>query len=138
MKYMLMMHYVEQVDSQGRKVPPMSSWAPDDIKAHMAFMLQMDKELTDSGERVDGRGLAGPEHAKIVRAQASGAPAITDGPFPESKEFLAGYWIVDVDSPERAIEIAAQASAAPGPGGVKLSIPFEVREVMKGPPEEEF
>ncbi len=130
MKYMLMMHYVDQVDSQERPVPPMTSWDPDDIKAHQAFMQQMDNELAESGERVDGQGLAGPERAKIVRARAGEPPAITDGPFPESKEFLAGYWIVDVDSPERAIEIAAQASAAPGPGGVPMSIPFEVREVM--------
>jgi hypothetical protein len=133
---MLMMHYVEQVDSKGQRVPPMTSWDPDDIKAHQTFMMKMDRALAESGERVDGQGLAGPEHAKIVRAQAGGPPAITDGPFPESKEFLAGYWIVDVDSEERAIAIAAEASAAPGPGGVPMSIPFEVRQVMTGPPEE--
>jgi len=131
MKYMLLMHHgAKGVDAQGRSVPPMTEWGPDDIKAHLTFMGQMDAELAESGERVDGQGLAGPEQAKIVRAQAGGPPAITDGPFPESKEFLAGYWIVDVDSEERAIEIAAQASAAPGPGGVPLSIPFEVRQVM--------
>lgn len=136
MRYMLMMHYVDQADSKGQPVPPMTSWDPDDITAHHTFMMQKDKDLRESGEHVDGQGLAGPEHAKLVRAQAGGPPAITDGPFPETKEFLAGYWIVDVDSEERAIEIAAQASAAPGPGGVPMSIPFEVRQVMTAPPEE--
>ena len=61
---------------------------------------------------------------------------VTDGVFPESKEFLAGYWIVDVDGPERAFQIAAQASAAPGPGGAPLNMPIEVRQVMSGPPVE--
>jgi hypothetical protein len=59
---------------------------------------------------------------------------MTDGPFPESKEFLAGYWIVEVDTPERAYALAARASAAPGPGGVPLNMPIEVRQVMSGPP----
>jgi len=60
---------------------------------------------------------------------------VTDGPFAEAKEFLAGYWIVDVDSPERAYAIAAEASASPGPGGKPINMAIEVREVMSGPPE---
>ena len=80
-------------------------------------------------------GLALPDQARIVRAGKDGAP-ITDGVFPETKEFLAGYWIVDVESPERAYEIAARASAAPGPGGTPLNMPIEVRQVMSGPPED--
>jgi hypothetical protein len=79
--------------------------------------------------------LSGPDQAKLVRAGANGAP-VTDGVFPESKEFLAGYWIVDVESEARAFEIAAQASAAPGPGGKPLNMPIEVRPVMSGPPPE--
>jgi hypothetical protein len=70
-----------------------------------------------------------------VRAGQDGTP-ITDGVFPEAKEFLMGYWIVDVKSPERAYEIAAQASAAPGPGGAPLNILMEVRQIMAGPPDE--
>jgi hypothetical protein len=84
---------------------------------------------------VSGEGLADPKQAKRVRAGKDGAP-ITDGVFPESKEFLAGYWIVDVENPERAYEIAAQASAAPGPGGSPINMAIEVRQVMSGPPEE--
>jgi hypothetical protein len=96
-------------------------------------MHSFNKELTDAGELVGAEGLAAPGQAKVVRAGKNGLPAVTDGPFPEAKEFLAGYWIVDVDKPERAYEIAAKASAAPGPGGKPLIIPIEVREVMSAP-----
>jgi hypothetical protein len=75
-----------------------------------------------------------PAEARIVSATGGGAPAVTDGPYPEAKEFLAGYWIVDVASPEEAYAIAARASAAPGPGGAPLNMPIEVRQVMSGPP----
>ena len=106
-----------------------NSWTPDDLKAHMDFMHRFNKELMDAGERVGAEGLAMPAEAKVVRAGKDGVP-ITDGPFAEAKEFLAGYWIVEVDSPERAYALAAKASAAPGPGGVPLNMPIEVRQVM--------
>lgn len=128
MRFMMMMH-----TPAGTGDYQVSQWSPDDFKAHIAFMHQLNQELTASGEWVDGQGLAAPGQAKLVRAGKDGAP-ITDGPFAESKEFLAGFWIVDVDSPERAYELAAKASAAPGPGGVPLNMPIEVREVMSGPP----
>jgi hypothetical protein len=112
------------------------NWSPDDLKAHIGFMHQLNKELREAGELVGAEGLAGPGEAKIVRAAKNGMPAVTDGPFAESKEFLAGYWIVEVDSVNRAYEIAARASSAPGPGGKPLIIPIEVREVMSAPPVE--
>src|ERR1700680_5266382 len=93
------------------------------------------KSLVESGELVSTEGLALPDQARIVRAGKNGAP-MTDGVFPESKEFLAGYWIVDVDNPARAYAIAAQASAAPGPGGAPLNMAIEVRQVMSGPPKD--
>lgn len=130
MKYMLLMHYADL------GVPEISTWSPEEIKAHIDFMHGLDKQLTDSGELVDSQGLAGAEQAKVVRARADGTPAVTDGPFPEAKEFLAGYWVVDCESPERAIKIAAQASAAPGPDGVPLNMPIEVRQVMSAPGED--
>jgi hypothetical protein len=108
-------------------------WSPDDFKAHIAFMQEFNKDLTQAGEFVGGEGLAAPGEARVVRAGKDGAPVVTDGPFPEAKEFLAGYWIVEVEYPERAYEIAAKASAAPGPGGKPLIIPIEVRQVMKAP-----
>ncbi len=131
MRYMLMMH----VPKAGWKTAGIGTWPPEDIKAHIAFMHQFNKELRDAGALVGAEGLAGPEEAKIVRAQkASGAPIVTDGPFAEAKEFLAGYWIVDCDSAQGAYEIAARASAAPGRGGEPLNMPIEVREVMCAPP----
>jgi hypothetical protein len=111
-------------------------WPPEDIKAHIGFMIGFTKELSNAGELVGAEGLAGPDQARVVRAGKNGTPEVTDGPFPEAKEFLAGYWIVDVDRPERAYEIAARASAAPGPGGVPLNMRIEVREVMSAPPVE--
>jgi len=109
-----------------------NSWSPKDLEAHIAFMHDLNRELTQSGELVGAEGLAPPGQAKLVRAGKNGVP-VTDGPFAETKEFLAGFWIVDVDRPERAYEIAAKASAAPGPGGTPMVIPIEVRQVMRAP-----
>jgi hypothetical protein len=125
---MLMMHA-----PRGKADWQASNWPPQDLKAHIDFMMRLNKELTDAGELVGAEGLAGPNEARVVRATSGGAPAVTDGPFPESKEFLAGYWIVEVERTERAYEIAAKASAAPGPGGSPLNIPIEVRQVMSAP-----
>jgi hypothetical protein len=112
---------------------PMTSWAPEDIKAHIAFQHALNDELLASGELIGAEGLAGPELAKIVTAGGPGAPVVTDGPFAESKELLAGYRMVDVESEARAVEIAARASAAPGKGGVPIRQPIEVRQVMGAP-----
>jgi len=132
MKYMLMMH----TPRAGWKDAGIGTWPPDDIKAHIGFMHRFNQELTDAGEFVDAQGLALPEEARVVRAKKGGGPEVTDGPFPEAKEFLAGFWIIDCESTERAYEIAARASAAPGKGGVPLNMPIEVRQVMGGPPED--
>ena len=133
MKYMLMMH----APRAGWETAGIGTWPPEDIKAHIGFMMRFNKELREAGELVGAEGLAGPEQARIVRANKAGGPEVTDGPYPEAKEFLAGYWIVDVDSPQEAYDIAARASAAPGPGGKPLNMPIEVREVMSGPPPTE-
>jgi hypothetical protein len=114
----------------------MPEWAPEDIKAHIEFLVTLNKELLERGELVDAQGLAGPELAKRVTFDGTGTPVVTDGPFPESKELLAGYRIIDVDSQARALEIAAKASAAPGPRGVPIQQPIEVRQVMGGPVED--
>ena len=131
MNYMLMMHA-----PRGTGDYEVNKWSPEDLQAHIAFMHRFNKELGDAGELVGAEGLAAPGEARVVRAGKNGVPAVTDGPFPEAKEFLAGYWIVEVDKPERAYAIAAKASAAPGPGGAPLIIPIEVRQVMSGPPTE--
>src|SRR5687767_4186937 len=130
MKYMLMMN------AKAGKIGDwdIATWTPQDFKAHIDHMKGLNKELQKAGEWVVAEGLTPPSQAKIVKAGKNGAPAVTDGPFPEAKEFLAGYWIVDVDSPRRAYEIAAKASAAPGPGGAPLNMAIEVRQVMSAPP----
>lgn len=127
-KYLLLKHYAP---IEG--VPPLPEWAPEEIKAHIDFMHQINAELSASGELVEAQGLTGPDEAKIVTYGGTGSPVITDGPFPESKEFLAGYWMVDVESEQRALEIAAKASAAPGPGGRPIREPIEVRAVGVAP-----
>jgi hypothetical protein len=131
MKYMLMMN------TPGRGPYQIASWAQNDFRAHIEFMKSFAKKLGAAGELVAGEGLAGPDQAKLVRAGKDGKP-VTDGVFPEAKEFLAGYWIVDVESPERAYQIAAEASAAPGPGGAPLNMAIEVRQVMSGPPKDQL
>src|SRR5499425_3537494 len=128
MKYILMMNSMRA----GHGVP---QWPQKDLQAHIAFMIGLDEELRERGELVSAEGLSFPDQAKLVRAGKNGRP-ITDGIFPESKEFLAGFWIVDVDGPERAYAIAARISAAPGAGGTPLNMPVEVRPIMSGPPQE--
>jgi hypothetical protein len=125
---MLLMNYGETPG-----VPPMSEWAPEDARARGMAMMALHQELTQSGELVGTEGLTGPDEAKIVTHDGEGDPVVTDGPFAEFKELLAGYWLVDVDSEERAIEIAAKTSAAPGPGGRPMAKEIHVRPVMVKP-----
>jgi hypothetical protein len=130
MKFMLMMHIPASA-------PPNSgilTWAREEITAHIAFMKRFNEQLRASGELVEAQGLDFPPRPRIVRAQANGHPVVTDGPFAETKELLAGFWIVECASAERAFEIAAIVSAAPGPAGAPLNMPIEVREVISAPP----
>jgi hypothetical protein len=129
MKYMLMMN------APGNGPYQIASWPHEDLVRHIQFMKSFVQKLSAAGELVTAEGLSGPDQAKRVRAGNDGKP-ITDGVFPESKEFLAGYWIVQVDSAERAYQIAAEASAAPGKGGTPLNMSIEVREVMSEAPRE--
>ncbi len=131
MKFMLMMNTPAGSGAVDYNV---ASWGPDDFKAHIAFMMQLNADLRAAGELVSAEGLAAPSQAKLVRAGKSASQPATDGVFPETKEFLAGFWIVDVDSSARAYEIAGHVSAAPGPGGKPINMAVEVREVMSAPP----
>ena len=121
MKYILMM------SASKTGVDGYRAWSKKDIDAHMSVLTSLNRELTETGEFVATQGLAAPHEAKVVRGLQQGMP-ITDGIFPESKEFLLGYWIVDVATTERACEIAGRISAAPGPGGVPTNMPIEVRQ----------
>jgi hypothetical protein len=120
MKYILLMSGTKAgVDSY-------HAWSQKDIETQMAVLRSITNELSASGEFVATQGLAEPAEAKVVRGEKNGVP-VTDGIFPESKEFLLGYWIVDVATPERAYAVAGRISAAPGPGGAPTNIPIEVR-----------
>ena len=112
-----------------------ANWPKEDLQKNMAFMRKFSQELKDEGVFVATEGLAWPEQARMVHAGPDGEP-VTDGVFPESKEFLAGYWIIDVESPEQAYKIAARASAAPAPAGTEGTMPIEVRQIMSRAPEE--
>jgi hypothetical protein len=129
MKYILMMNCPRTGYDQFGSMPK------EAIQAHIGHMIALNKDLSAAGQLVSAEGLADPKQAVIVRSGKDGEP-VTDGVFPESKEFLAGYWIVDVEKTEQAYQIAARASSAPGPGGKPMNIPIEVRQVMSGPPEE--
>lgn len=125
MRYILMMN-AKRGDFDG-----FAKWSKEDLQRNTAFMRDFSRELKESGVFVATEGLGWPNEARMVRAGKDGEP-VTDGIFPESKEFLAGYWVIDVESPEQAYRIAARVSAAPGPGGTPGSMPIEVRRVLGG------
>ncbi|MGA7525407.1 MAG: YciI family protein [Acidobacteriaceae bacterium] len=120
MKYILMM------SSTKAGVSGYRAWSQSDREAHMQVLGNVIRDLTETGEFVATSRLAEPKEAKVVRGEKNGLP-VTDGVFPESKEFLLGYWVVDVATPECAYAIAGRISAAPGPGGVPTNMPIEVR-----------
>jgi hypothetical protein len=131
------MRYLLIVNFEGGVIEaPMEEWKPEEITAHLDYYKALQKELVNSGELVDSQVLAGPSLAKIVQFDGLSTPVVTDGPFQEFKEWLAGYQIVDVDSEARAIEIAAKISAVPGPGGVATQQPIQVRQVMDRAPSD--
>ena len=131
MKYILMMHGTQA------GVGGYQAWARADAEAHMAALRAVMAETTATGEFVATQGLAAPAEARVVRGEKDGLP-VTDGIFPEAKEFLLGYWIVDVESAERAFAIAARISAAPGPSGVPTNMPIEVRPMTSSPAPEKL
>jgi hypothetical protein len=125
MKYILLMSSTEA------GVSAYQTWSVSDRDTHMQSLGAIMKEFGETGEFLETNGLAGPKEAKVVRGEKNGVP-VTDGIFPESKEFLLGYWIVDVATPERAYAIAGRISSAPGPGGIPTNMPIEVRQIAFG------
>lgn len=111
----------------------MEGWSPDDIKAMVAFMHEFNARLKSRGHLVMAEGLVAPQEARLVHADDNGRPVVTDGPFAESKEFIAGFWIVEVKDAEEAYRLAAEVSTCPGPGGKPLNMPIEVRAVGSAP-----
>jgi hypothetical protein len=129
-KYLLLKHY------RGAPAPvndvPMDRWTPEEIDAHVAYMQDFANRLRESGEFVDEQALA-PEGA-WVRSDGEGRPPVTDGPFAETKDLIAGWMVIDVDSWDRAVELAGQLSAAPGAGGEPIHEWLEVRPFFAVPP----
>ncbi len=125
-RFLLLVNY-----DNGAVEKPMLEWDPADLRAHLDYYNALNAELTASGELIGGERLAWPEASRIVRSDGKAAPVVTDGPYAEAKEQLAGFQMFDVESLDRAIEIAALLSAVPGPGGVPMGQPIEVRQVME-------
>jgi hypothetical protein len=126
MKYLLLKHY------RGAPAPvndvPMDRWTPAEVDAHMQFMRDFAARLEETGEFVDSQALA-PE-GTFVRYDGEGRPPVTDGPFAETKDLIAGWMVVDVESRDRAVELAAELSAAPGAGGEAVHEWIEVRPFL--------
>jgi hypothetical protein len=127
-KYLLLKHYRGGPEPH-HPFPPMDQWAPEDVEAHFAFQRQVIEMLKESGEHVGVEGLT-PERTWVRYGGEGAAPVTTDGPHPETSELIAGWFMVDVESRERALEIAAYVSSEPGPGGEPLCEWIDVREVM--------
>ena len=111
----------------------MEGWQPEDVKRMFGFMDQLNADLKARGQMVTAEGLVAPDQARLVTAKEDGSPTVTDGPFAESKEFIAGFWIIDVKSADDAYKFAARVSSCPGPGGKPLNMPVEVRAVGEAP-----
>ena len=128
-KYLILKHY--------RGTPPtvndhpMHEWAPDEVDAHMAFMDDFGKRLEENGEFVDGQALS--QEGAWVRANDEGTGPVTDGPFAETKDLIAGWYVVDVDGWDRAVELAGELSLAPGKGGRPIHEWLEVRPFYGAP-----
>lgn len=131
MRFMLLQNY-GTVESE---MAPMHEWSEADVQAHIEFQIALNQQLAALGELVDAQALDEPSAARFVSSDGTRAPVVTDGPYPESKELVAGYRIVEVDSLDRALEIAARISAAPGVGGEPIRQRIEVREIMTMPDE---
>jgi hypothetical protein len=131
-KYLLLKHYRSSHEIAPGGLVPMDQWTPEEVQAHIAFMGQVAEELSERGEFVDGQALS-PE-GTFVRYDGEGRPPVTDGPFAETKDLIAGWMVVDVDSEQRAHEAAARLSSAPGAGGRPIQEWIEVRPFLGEPP----
>lgn len=120
------------MNHKGQGAFAVHSWKQEELRAHIQFMKDFAKRLHAQGELLMAEGLAAPDQAKLVKAGPSNEPVV-DGVFPETKEFLVGFWLVDVENAQRAYQLAAEASLAPGPGGVPLRLTIEIRQVMSAP-----
>lgn len=131
MKYLMLKHY-RGGPTPGLRGEPMDRWTPDEVDAHMQFMRDFADKLKETGEFVDAQALS-PE-GTFVRYDGPGRPPVTDGPFAETKDLIAGWMAIDVDSHERALELAGELSSAPGAGGEPIHEWLELRPFLEMPP----
>ena len=131
-KYLLLKHYTGGPEPDPG-FAPMSEWTEDEITAHLAFQRHVGELLRERGEFVDVQALS-PEGAYVRYGGPGMAPVTTDGPFPETKELAAGWFMIDVESQARAYEVAAYLSSAPGKDGQPIYEWIEVRPVMSDTP----
>ena len=129
-KYLLLKHY------RGAPAPvnnvPMDQWAPHEVETHIKFMQDFAAKLERTGEFVDAQALAAD--GAWVRSDGEGRPAVVDGPFAETKDLIAGWMVIDVETYERAVELAGELSAAPGPDGKPIYEWLEIRPFLTAPP----
>lgn len=131
MKYIILTYASQQdYDAMSGKPGDTPVWSADDFAAMGAFMESFNKELVDSGELVETRGLAAPVHARRIQLQ-NGVPVVTDGPYAETNEVLAGYWIVECESFDRATELAARLAACPAPEAVRARAVADIRPIAE-------
>lgn len=134
MRFMILMeasqqHYAAMAGNGSDNAP---TWTPEELQAMYSFMNDLNEDLVARGEWVDGQSLTDPALARRVQ-RAGGEAVVTDGPYAETKEVLAGFWIVDVDSIDRATEIAAYVTTCPGPGGNVDGMPVDIRPIQSAP-----
>jgi hypothetical protein len=133
MKYMIMLYASQRdYDQMAGKPTGEPAWSMQDVAAMHAFMEKWNSELIESGEFVDAKGLAAPVHTRRIQGLTGGVPVVTDGPYPEAQEVLAGYTIVECESFDRATEIAARITKAPNPAGPDREGFVEIRPIVEG------
>lgn len=131
MKFMISTYATQaDYDAMGGKASQEAEWSPEDFAAMGTFMEAFNRELDESGELVETRGLDAPVHSRRIQLKA-GLPVATDGPYAETQEVLAGYWIVDCVSFDRATEVAAKLATIPGPESVQARAYADVRPIIE-------
>ncbi len=127
MKYLILMYGSQQdYDAMARPGSGQPAWSPADFAAMGTFMAEFGQNLAQSGELVDAQGLTAPVHTRRIQLRG-GVPVVTEGPYAETEEVLAGYWVVDCGSFDRATEIAARLTQCPGPEHVRARAYVDVR-----------
>jgi hypothetical protein len=133
MKYLMLKHYRSTKPDGGEQGIPMDQWTPEEVDAHITYMRDFARKLEGTGEFVSEQALA-PD-GLWVRNDGEGRPPVTDGPFAETKDLIAGWMIIDVESHERAVELAGELSAAPGKDGAPIHEWLELRPLLELPPQ---